>query len=81
MDLLGAFRAAGHLRQAVAEVARPSYAWEHDEEAFLVHFGATSEEYQEIVARMSDDQRRLLAATLDVNPEAAVLWVLAMEET
>lgn len=52
-----------------------------DEGAFLAHFGVPFEEYAEMVSMLSQSQLDLLRATLDVNPEAAVLWVLAMEET
>jgi len=77
MDLLGTLSAA---RQLMNEVRRPSYPWENDEGAFLAHFGVPFEEYALVVAHLDDGQRALLARTLDVNPEAAVLWILAMEE-
>lgn len=81
MGLLEIFEAAGHAREIyrLARGADPP-DWSRDEEAFLHHFGATAEEYQEIVDRLDPAQQRLLEATLEVNPEAAVLWVLAMEE-
>jgi hypothetical protein len=82
VDILGALTAAHHLRGLVSEVRRgPQQDWEKDESAFLTHFGAPFDEYALIVSHMSDDQRALLEKTLAVNPEAAVLWVLAMEET
>lgn len=82
MDLLGALKAAQHLRGLVSEVRRPpQHPWERDESAFLSHFGVPFEEYALIVEHMNDEQRELLARTIDVNPEAAILWVLAMEET
>lgn len=80
MDLLGAWAAAGHLRRFAREVQRPSQPWEQDEEAFLCHFGVPFEEYALIVSHLTDDQRALLEATIEVNPEAAVLWILSMEE-
>ncbi len=80
MDLLAAVRAARDLRDSISGPRRSAYDWEHDEEAFHRHFGVPVEIYQEIVARLSDEQARLLEATLSVNPEAAVLWILAMEE-
>jgi len=80
MDLLGALKAANHLRGFVSEVRRPEHPWERDESSFLSHFGVPFEEYALVVSHMSDEQRDLLARTIDVNPEAAVMWVLAMEE-
>jgi hypothetical protein len=79
VDLLGAIRAARDLRDAVAPQVM-QHAWEHDEEAFLIHFGVPFEAYQEIVEHLDERQCALLDATLRVNPEAAVLWVLAMEQ-
>jgi len=82
MDILGALTAAHHLRGIVSEVRRgPQKDWEKDENAFLTHFGVPFEEYALIVSHMTDEQRNLLEKTIAVNPEAAVLWVLAMEET
>lgn len=80
MDLLGAWAAANHLRNLAREVNRESYPWEHDEVAFMRHFGVEFEDYAAIVGHLSEEQHALLEATLAVNPEAAVLWVLAMTE-
>ena len=80
MDLLGAWAAAGHLRRFAREVQRQPQPWEQDEEAFLRHFGVPHEEYALIVSHLTEDQHALLEATIEVNPEAAVLWILSMEE-
>lgn len=80
MDLLGTLEAARHLRNFAREFRREEAPWEHDESAFLAHFGVPFEEYATIVQHLDDRQRQLLKATIDVNPEAAVLWILAMEE-
>jgi hypothetical protein len=81
MDLLGLAVAAGHARELFRAVSGEKLpGWATDEESFLTHFGASYDEYLEIVARLSPDQSRMLGETLAVNPEAAVLWVLAMEE-
>ncbi len=80
MDLLGAWAAAGHLRRFAREIKRQPQPWEHDEEAFLRHFGVPFEEYALVVSHLSEEQQELLEATLEVNPEAAVLWILSMEE-
>jgi hypothetical protein len=81
VDLLGIMEAVGHARELV-RLARgePLPDWATDEEAFFRHFGSTFEEYAEIVAHLSPEQVDLLQQTLAANPEAAVLWVLAMEE-
>lgn len=80
MDLLGIMAAVGHARELV-RLARgePLPDWASDRGAFLRHFGATHEEYAEIVSHLSAEQVELLHQTLAVNPEAAVIWVLAME--
>jgi hypothetical protein len=80
MDLLSAIRAAREVRDVAHELARPCHDWESDEGAFLRHFGVPIEDYAEIVSHLSPEQSQLLDATVAVNPEAAVLWVLAMEE-
>lgn len=80
MDLLGAIQAAREVRNAAHQLVRQEHDWETDEGSFLRHFGVPVEDYAEIVARLSDEQAQLLDATLAINPEAAVLWVLAMEE-
>ena len=80
MDLLGAIRAASDLRDAVSSGRSATHDWEHDEEAFLLHFGVPVGVFQEIASHLTAEQSALLEATLRVNPEAAVLWVLAMEE-
>jgi hypothetical protein len=84
MDLLKALRAAhvvsglAHDLGSQALVHQPA-AWETDERAFFMHFGVSFETYQEVLAHLSAEQARVLEATIEVNPEAAVLWVLAME--
>lgn len=80
MDLLGVIGAAKkaleYSKSLQGENAPP---WLTDAVEFERHFGAPHEAFLEIVEHLSDDQRSLLEATLDVNPEAAVLWILAMD--
>lgn len=78
MDLLRALEVARQARDLVRDAAAPD--WASDEEAFFRHFGVPHEAYEAIVAHLGPDQERMLGATLAVNPEAAVLWVLSMEE-
>ena len=54
--------------------------WARDESAFEDHFGASYMELVEKLPLLSSDQHARYAATLEVNPEAAVLWVLAMSK-
>jgi hypothetical protein len=79
MDLLGALRAARAVSGLARDMVRHPAPWETDAEAFFVHFGVPFESYQEVLAHLSEEQMHLLEATIEVNPEAAVLWVLAME--
>jgi hypothetical protein len=80
VDLLGALDASRGLREFVRRVGGPRPDWANDPSAFERHFGVPIESYAEIVSHLSPEQEKLLLETLDVNPEAAVLWVLAMEE-
>ncbi len=80
MDLLGTLDAARHLRNFAREFQRKSSPWENNEVAFHAHFGVPFEEYAAVVQHLDEQQRELLRKTIEVNPEAAVLWILAMEE-
>jgi hypothetical protein len=81
VDLLGIMKMVGHAREVVNLVrGEPQPDWASDEEAFHRHFGVSSEAYAEIVGHLQPEQTELLRRTLEVNPEAAVLWVLSMEE-
>lgn len=80
MDLLGTIAAAKELRDVARKFGRPRADWEVDEVSFERHFGVPFEAYLEVVQHLSQEQHQLLSKTLDVNPEAAVLWILAMEQ-
>ena len=54
--------------------------WARDEAMFQEHFGATYEEFALKVTMLGADQHVRYEATLKVNPEAAIVWVLAMSE-
>lgn len=82
MNLSSILEAAGHVRE-IARLAQDGPAvpaWITDEEAFFRHFGATVEEFEAVVEHLSPGQTDLLRRTLVVNPEAAVIWILSMEE-
>jgi hypothetical protein len=53
--------------------------WANDPELFEDHFGVPFKEFSAKVALLGADQKRRYLATLDVNPEAAVLWALVVE--
>ena len=53
--------------------------WTRSEENFEAHFGRSYQELAHKITELSSDQATRYAATLKVNPEAAVLWVLAMD--
>jgi hypothetical protein len=72
VDLLGS------LHQVLSSEAGPD--WLSDEISFHRHFGVSYEEFAEVVSCLDLGQRDLLEHTFEVNPEAAVLWVLHMEE-
>jgi len=79
MDLLGILKSAHSVLEFVSGGPGSKEPWATDEREFERHFGAPFEVFAAVVEHMSDDQRKMLEATLDVNPEAAVLWVLAMD--
>lgn len=81
MDLLGIMRAVEHARELVRFARGEALPdWASDEEAFLRYFGEPHEVYAEVVSRLTPEQAAVLDQTLAVNPEAAVMWVLSMEE-
>jgi hypothetical protein len=80
MDLLGFIGAAQQALHYAKSTPGDSPLWLTDAIEFERHFGAPHEAFLEIVSHLSPDQYSLLEATLEVNPEAAVLWILAMEE-
>ena len=53
--------------------------WARSDEAFHEHFGACYEDFASKIPLLSGDQGQKYEATLKINPEAAVLWVLAMD--
>ena len=70
-----------NLLEAVRDIAAspPGPDWLSDEVAFHRHFGVPYETFAETVSCLTESQLRLLHQTLEVNPEAAVLWILHME--
>lgn len=54
-------------------------SWATNEEAFEQHFGASYAYFTEILGHLSPEQNLRFERTMQVNPEAAILWILAME--
>ncbi len=50
--------------------------WARDESSFADHFGVEYEEFAEMVGQLDFAHREMYDATLKVNPEAAVTWVV-----
>jgi len=80
MDFIGFLGAARNALSYIKQSPGYDASWTNDATEFERHFGVSHEEFLAIIEHLSLDQKALLDATIDVNPEAAVLWVLAMEE-
>ncbi len=80
MDLLGTLGAIRDVRDIARRVSTPLPPWATDELAFERHFGVPFAAYHEVTQHLLPEQMDLLERTIDVNPEAAVLWILAMEK-
>jgi hypothetical protein len=79
MDLLGALGTLGKALDLFAGTPGSHEPWASSEEAFEQHFGESYEYFVAVAQHLSPAQEEMLAKTLEVNPEAAVLWILAME--
>jgi hypothetical protein len=80
MDLLHAIDAFKQILGAFTDTPDAGELWAADEKAFEQHFGESYETFTEILSHLSPEQEERFEATMRVNPEAAVLWILAMEE-
>lgn len=69
--LLDALRRAWGLLQS-----KPVEPWAADEGAFYEHFGYLYPDFAELVSALDQANNQLYEKTLEVNPEAAVAWVL-----
>ncbi len=79
MDLVKAATALKEIASLFEGSPDAGEPWAESEEAFLTHFGAPYEYLCEVVAHLDREQASRFDATMEVNPEAAVLWALAME--
>ena len=80
MDLLGLIGTAQRALSLFGGSPGSGEPWAASEAEFERHFGAPYAAFVEIVQHLNQNQEALLRATLEVNPEAAVLWILTMEE-
>ncbi len=77
VDIAQGLQGILHLFAGSDEAQEP---WAQDEQLFAEHFGATIEEFAEKLALLNVDQQRRYEKTLEANPEAAVLWVIMMQD-
>ena len=80
MDFLNAIGTLGKVLELFAGTPGSDEPWAAGEEAFERHFGESYEVFVVILQHLSPEQAERFGATLQVNPEAAVLWILSMEE-
>jgi hypothetical protein len=79
MDLLGTFGTIQKVLSLFAGTPGSGEPWASNEEAFEVHFGESYGYFTEVLQHLSPEQGEMFEATIRVNPEAAVLWILSME--
>lgn len=77
MDLLHAIGTFGKVLDIFAPDTNEP--WAANEEEFERHFGESYEYFTAVLQHLSPEQSEKFEATLRVNPEAAVLWILSME--
>ena len=79
MDLLNTIGTIRKVLGLFADTPDSDEPWAADEESFESHFGQSYEYFVEILHHLDEEQVGRFEATLKVNPEAAVLWILSME--
>ena len=79
MDLLTALGAIRKTLDFFAGTPDSGEPWASGEEAFERHFGAEYECFTTILQHLDEEQGARFDATMRVNPEAAVLWILSMD--
>lgn len=75
MPLLDAIRGAWRLLTGDGNVEHTE-PWASDERSFEDHFGVPYIEFADAVSGLSRGDFELYEKTLQVNPEASVLWVI-----
>jgi hypothetical protein len=79
MDLLNALGAIRKTLDFFAGTPDSDEPWAASEEAFESHFGMGYDFFVEILQHLDEEQGERFDATMKVNPEAAVLWILSMD--
>ena len=79
MDLLNALGAIRKTLDFFAGTPDSSETWATSEEAFESHFGSSYEFFVEILQHLDEEQGAKFDATMKINPEAAVIWILSMD--
>ena len=79
MDLLNALGAIRKTLDFFAGTPDSSEPWAASEEDFENHFGGSYEFFVEVLQHLDEEQSARFDATMRVNPEAAVLWILSMD--
>jgi hypothetical protein len=79
MDLLHAIGTFRKVLTVFAGTPDSEEPWAANEETFERHFGVPYEYFEVVLQHLSPEQVEKFEATLRVNPEAAVLWILSME--
>jgi hypothetical protein len=79
MDLLNALGAIRRTLDFFAGTPDSGEPWAASEEAFESHFGGSYEFFIEVLHHLDEEQGARFDATMKVNPEAAVLWILSMD--
>jgi hypothetical protein len=79
MDLLNALGAIRRTLDFFAGTPDSDEPWAAGEEEFEAHFGLPYESFVEILHHLDEEQGARFDATMKVNPEAAVLWILSMD--
>jgi predicted RNA-binding protein (virulence factor B family) len=79
MDLLTGLSTVHKALEALTSNQSSGESWASSEEAFEQHFGASYAYFKEILGHLSPEQNLRFERTLQINPEAAILWILAME--
>ncbi len=76
IELVSAAHLAAQSLGSLSEIDEP---WLHDELLFYQHFGSTYDDFWLIVEHLNQDQKDRLWLTMEVNPGAAILWILSMD--
>ena len=79
MDLLNSLGAIRKTLDFFAGTPDSHESWAVGEESFEAHFGMGYDVFVEILQHLDAEQSERFDATMRVNPEAAVLWILSMD--